>query len=163
MSEYKSIMGLLKCIDLSNNKLVGQIPQGLSSLDGLISLNLSRNNLTGPAIQKITQMKKLEILDLSRNQLFGVIPIGLRILNSINVLDLSSNNFSGKISRSTKHDTFNVSMYAGNDKLCWLPLPRCPKDESTSFPPPNDHGKAEDIFVTTGFYVSVVLSFAIGF
>ncbi|KAM7486509.1 hypothetical protein LguiA_002518 [Lonicera macranthoides] len=91
-------------------------------------------------------MKKLEILDLSRNQLFGVIPIGLGRLNSINVLDLSSNNFPGKIPRSTKHDTFNVSMYAGNDKLCGLPLPRCPKDESTSFPPPNDHGKAEDIF-----------------
>ncbi|KAM7489903.1 hypothetical protein LguiB_027387 [Lonicera macranthoides] len=108
--EYKSILGLLKCIDLSSNKLVGQIPQNLASLEGLISLNLSRNNLIGPAIQKISQMKKLEILDLSRNQLSGAIPIGLGSLNSLSVLDLSSNNFSGKIPRSTQLDTFNASV-----------------------------------------------------
>ncbi|KAM7489905.1 hypothetical protein LguiB_027389 [Lonicera macranthoides] len=163
VSEYKSILGLLKCIDFSSNKLVGQIPQELASLEGLISLNLSRNNLIGPTIQEISQMKKLEILDLSRNQLSGVIPIGLGSLNSLSVLDLSNNNFSGKIPRSTQLDTFNASVYTGNDKLCGFPLPLCPEDESTSFPPPNDHGKAKDTFVTTGFYVSVVLGFAIGF
>ncbi|KAM7486976.1 hypothetical protein LguiA_002985 [Lonicera macranthoides] len=163
MSEYKSILGLLKCIDLSSNKLVGQIPQELASLEGLISLNLSRNNLTGHFIQNISQMKELEILDLSRNILFGAIPIGLGSLNSLSVLDLSSNKFSGKIPRSAQLDTFNASVYAGNDKLCGLPLPLCPEDGSTSFLPPNDHGKAEDTFVTTGFYVSVVLGFAIGF
>ncbi|KAM7489916.1 hypothetical protein LguiB_027400 [Lonicera macranthoides] len=163
VSEYKRLLGLLKCIDLSSNKLVGQIPQELASLEGLISLNLSRNNLTGPAIQKIGQMKMLEILDLSRNQLSGVIPIGLGNLNYLSVLDLSSNNFSGKIPRSAQLDTFNASVYIGNDQLCGLPLPLCPEDESSSFPPPNDHGKADDTFVTTGFYVSAVLGFAIGF
>ncbi|KAM7486971.1 hypothetical protein LguiA_002980 [Lonicera macranthoides] len=163
VSEYKRLLGLLKCIDLSSNKLVGQIPQELASLEGLISLNLSRNNLTGPIIQKIGQIKMLEILDLSRNQLSGAIPIGLGNLNYLGVLDLSSNNFSGRIPRSTQLDTFNASVYAGNDKLCGLPLPLCPEDESTSFPPPNDNGKVEDTFVTTGFYVSVVLGFAIGF
>ncbi|KAM7489929.1 hypothetical protein LguiB_027413 [Lonicera macranthoides] len=163
VSEYKGLLGLLKCIDLSSNKLVGQIPQELASLEGLISLNLSRNNLTGPIIQKIGQIKMLEILDLSRNQLSGAIPIGLGNLNYLSVLDLSSNNFSSRIPRSTQLDTFNASVYAGNDKLCGLPLPLCPKDESTSFPPPNDNGKVEDTFVTTGFYVSVVLGFAIGF
>ncbi|KAM7489870.1 hypothetical protein LguiB_027354 [Lonicera macranthoides] len=163
VSEYKRLLGLLKCIDLSSNKLVGQIPQELASLEGLISLNLSRNNLTGPAIQKIGQMKMLEILDLSRNQLSGAIPIGLRNLNYLSVLDLSSNNFSGKIPRSNQLDTFNASVYTGNDQLCGLPLPLCLEDESTSFPPPNNHGKAKDTFVTTGFYVSAVLGFAIGF
>ncbi|KAM7486948.1 hypothetical protein LguiA_002957 [Lonicera macranthoides] len=108
-------------------------------------------------------MKNLEILDLSRNQLSSAIPIDLRSLNFLNVLDLSSNNFSGKIPLGTQLQTFNASVYAGNDKLCGLLLPLCPEDESTSFPPPNDHCKDEDTFVTTGFYVSVVLGFAIGF
>ncbi|KAM7489877.1 hypothetical protein LguiB_027361 [Lonicera macranthoides] len=108
-------------------------------------------------------MKKLEILDLSRNQLSSAIPVGLGSLNSLSVLDLSSNNFSGKIPRSTQLDTFNASVYAENDKLCGFPLPLCPEDESTLFPLPNDHGEAKDTFVTTGFYVSVVLGFAIGF
>ncbi|KAM7489878.1 hypothetical protein LguiB_027362 [Lonicera macranthoides] len=144
VSEYSTTLGQLKCIDLSSNKLVGQIPQELTSLEALISLNLSRNNLTGLAIQNISVMKMLEILDLSRNQLSGPIPIGLASLHFLNVLDLSSNNLSGKIPRSTQLDTFNASVYAGNDKLCGLPLPLCPEDESTSFPPPNDHGKAKD-------------------
>ncbi|KAM7486973.1 hypothetical protein LguiA_002982 [Lonicera macranthoides] len=163
VSKYGTTLGLLKCIDLSSNKLVGQIPQELASLVGLRSLNLSRNNLTGHFIQNISQMKELEILDLSRNILFGAIPIGLGSLYSLSVLDLSSNKFSGKIPRSTQLDTFNASVYVGNNKLFGLPLPLCPEDGSTSFPPPNDHGKAEDTFVTTGFYVSVVLGFTIGF
>ncbi|KAM7489868.1 hypothetical protein LguiB_027352 [Lonicera macranthoides] len=141
VSRYKSIMGLLKCIDLSSNKLDKKIPQEFASLKGLISMNLSRNNLTRPAIQNIGQMKMLEVLDFSRNQLSGVIPIGLGNLNSLSVLDLSSNNFLGKIPRSTQLDTFNV---------CGLPMPLCLEDESTPFPPPNDHGKAEDTFLTTG-------------
>ncbi|KAM7486512.1 hypothetical protein LguiA_002521 [Lonicera macranthoides] len=164
VSEYKSTLGLLKCIDLSSNKLVGQIPEELASLEGLISLNLSRNNLTGHIIQKISQMKMLEILDLSKNQLSGAIPIGLGSLHFLSVLDLSSNNFSGKIPLGTQLQTFNASVYAGNDKLCGLPLQnKCPEDESTSFPPPTDHGKAENIFITAGFYVSLVLGFIIGF
>ncbi|KAM7489894.1 hypothetical protein LguiB_027378 [Lonicera macranthoides] len=163
LSEYRSTLQLLKCIDLSSNKLVGQIPQELASLTGLCSLNLSRNNLIGHLIQNISRMKNLEILDLSRKQLSGAIPIDLGSLNFLSVLDLSSNNFSGKIPLSTQLQTFNASVYAGNDKLCGLPLPLCPEDESTSFPPPNDHRKAKETFVTTGFYVSVVLGFAIGF
>ncbi|KAM7473372.1 hypothetical protein LguiB_020615 [Lonicera macranthoides] len=164
LSEYKNTLGLLKCIDLSSNRLVGQIPQELASLEGLISLNLSRNNLTGHIIQKISQMKMLEILDLSKNQISGAIPIGLGSLHFLSVLDLSSNNFSGKIPLSTQLQTFNASVYAGNDKLCGLPLPnKCPEDETTSFPPPTDHGKDEDTLITTGFYVSLVLGFAVGF
>ncbi|KAM7486958.1 hypothetical protein LguiA_002967 [Lonicera macranthoides] len=167
--EYRSTLGLLKCINLSSNKLVGQIPQELASLAGLCSLNLSRNNLTGHIIQNISQMKNLEILDLSRNQLSGAIPIDLGSLNFLSALDLSSNNFSGKIPLSTQLQTFNASVYAGNDKLCGVPLNECPEDESTSVCPSTDHGKGytneedEDTFVTTGLYVSAVLGFATGF
>ncbi|KAM7486963.1 hypothetical protein LguiA_002972 [Lonicera macranthoides] len=167
--EYRSTLGLLKCINLSSNKLVGQIPQELASLAGLCSLNLSRNNLTGHIIQNISQMKNLKILDLSRNQLFGAIPIDLGSLNFLSVLDLSSNNFSGKIPLSTQLQTFNASVYAGNDKLCGVPLNECPEDESTSVCPSTDHGKGytneedEDTFVTMGLYVSAVLGFATGF
>ena len=38
--EYQSILGLVKSIDLSSNKLVGTIPREILKLDGLISLNL---------------------------------------------------------------------------------------------------------------------------
>ena len=45
--EYQSILALVKSIDLSSNKLVRTIPREILKLDGLISLNLSRNLLTG--------------------------------------------------------------------------------------------------------------------
>ncbi|KAM7478320.1 hypothetical protein LguiA_026533 [Lonicera macranthoides] len=169
--EYRRTLGLLKCIDLSSNKLVGKIPQELASLTGLISLNLSRNNLKGKIIQEIGQIEKLEVLDLSENQLSGEIPMGLASLNFLCVLDLSSNNFSGKIPSSTQLQSFDGSVYAGNRELCGPPLPnKCAgEDESASLLPSTNHGKDktneedDDRLVTIGFYVSVVLGFTIGF
>lgn len=61
-------------------------------------------------------------------------------------------------------------MYAGNEKLCGLPLPtKCPGDEINVLPPPVEHDKDdnneedEDRFVTIGFYRSVVVCFVFGF
>ncbi|KAF7132774.1 hypothetical protein RHSIM_Rhsim09G0139300 [Rhododendron simsii] len=44
--EYRNKLGLLKIIDLSSNKLSGEIPREIASLAELLSLNLSRNNIT---------------------------------------------------------------------------------------------------------------------
>ncbi|KAM7478328.1 hypothetical protein LguiA_026541 [Lonicera macranthoides] len=167
MSEYRNTLGLLKCIDLSSNKLVGKIPPELASLEGLVSLNLSRNNLKGNIIQTIGRMKMLETLDFSDNQLSGEIPIGLASLDFLNDLDLSSNNFSGKIPTSTQLQSFNSSAYAANRELCGLPLPKkCPReDESPLVPPSIYHCKDEtneednDRFVKAGFYLMEIRLF----
>jgi len=57
-------------IDISSNA-VGDIPDTISFLTGLVSLNLSRNNLTGSITKKIGRLSSLESLDLSSNQLSG--------------------------------------------------------------------------------------------
>lgn len=166
--EYSKTLGLLKSIDLSSNKLVGKIPQELTSLEGLGSLNLSRNILMGNISATIGQMEKLEVLDLSRNQLSGEIPTGLASLTFLSVLNLSCNNFLGKIPISAQLQSFSASNYAGNHALCGLPLLiKCPgENESASV---TDHWndetneEGEDTFVTTGFYASIVLGFAVGF
>ncbi|WOH06710.1 hypothetical protein DCAR_0626138 [Daucus carota subsp. sativus] len=169
-SEYKNTLGYLKSIDLSSNKLVGSIPGEFASLKELISLNLSRNSLTGSIIPKIGQLKMLESLDLSQNQLSGLIPKGFVGLNYLSVLDLSYNNLSGKIPSSTQLQSFDASNYAGNVELCGLPLPKkCPGDE-TSHQPNKDDNLQDDHddddnekLLTAGFYVSLVLGFAVGF
>ncbi|XP_031286471.1 receptor-like protein 7 [Pistacia vera] len=107
----------LQYLDLSDNKISGQIPNWMGDvgMDTLSFLNLSHNNLTG-----IDQLpwKNLEVLDLRFNLLHGPIPIPppfLTILllsnnkltgeipdmicnmSTIGILDLSSNSLSGKI------------------------------------------------------------------
>ncbi|XP_059627578.1 receptor-like protein EIX2 [Cornus florida] len=166
-SEYKNNLALIVGIDLSGNRLVGKIPEEISSLVELNYFNLSRNKLNGHVIQKIGELKMLESLDSSRNQISGEIPTGITRLNFLAVLDLSNNNLSGKIPSNTQLQSFDASAYSGNDELCRLPLPNeCPGDETTMEP---SVGKDdiiqgnEDGFINREFYVSKGLGFGVGF
>ncbi|XP_052289942.1 receptor-like protein EIX1 [Citrus sinensis] len=167
-NEYKSTLGLVRCLDLSSNKLDGAIPEEIMDLVGLIALNLSRNNLTGPITPKIGELTSLDFLDLSRNLFSGSIPSSLSQLSGLGVLDLSYNNLSGKIPLGTQLQSFNASVYAGNLELCGLPLAnKCPDEESTPSPGTDDYSDAledeDDQFITLGFYVSSILGFFVGF
>ncbi|XP_044505659.1 receptor-like protein EIX2 [Mangifera indica] len=51
--EYKYTLGLVKSLDLSCNYMTGAIPEEIMNLVGLIALNLSRNNFSGPITPKI--------------------------------------------------------------------------------------------------------------
>ncbi|KAI8539603.1 hypothetical protein RHMOL_Rhmol09G0195900 [Rhododendron molle] len=165
--EYRNTLGLLKIIDLSSNKLSGEIPREIASLAVLVSLNLSRNNFTGKIVQNIDQMKMLDSLDLSRNRLFGEIPPTLASLSFLCVLDLSNNNLFGKIPKGTQLQSFNASVYSGNAQLCGDPLPdKCPGEEQGGAPG-NKKGIQEegdeDWFTTPAFYISLGVGFACGF
>ncbi|GKV47903.1 hypothetical protein SLEP1_g54753 [Rubroshorea leprosula] len=121
---------LQRTIDLSSNKLTGEIPGQISSLSEMHQLNLSRNHLIGRIPPDIGQIRQLESLDLSHNRLSGRLPLSMSQLYSLSKLDLSYNNFSGRIPTSTQMDTFNASAFAGNPTLCGPPLtPSCPGDE----------------------------------
>nr|XP_040249181.1 receptor-like protein EIX1 [Aegilops tauschii subsp. strangulata] len=114
-------------IDLSLNKLVGRIPDELTSLNGLLNLNLSWNHLSGQIPAEIGAMKSIESLDLSRNNLYDEIPTSLSNLTYLSSLDLSYNNLTGRIPLGNQLDTIyseNPSIYAGNIGLCGPPLER---------------------------------------
>ncbi|KAK4413248.1 Receptor-like protein EIX2 [Sesamum alatum] len=160
--EYNKTLRFLKLIDLSDNTLVGNIPKEFSLLRGLISLNLSRNHLTGNIDSEIDQMGMLESLDLSRNQLSGEIPIGMVELNYLAVLDLSNNNLSGQIPPGTQLQGFDATVYAGNNELCGRPLAACLSAGGPRPSPAFDHRK-EDNNLDSGFYISIVLGFVLGF
>ncbi|KAL7128800.1 hypothetical protein ABFS83_13G018700 [Erythranthe nasuta] len=168
-SEYRKNLRLLKLIDLSSNKLVGDIPETFSSLKGLISLNLSRNSLTGNINPDIRNMEVLEVLDLSSNQLSGTIPISIAELQFLAVLDVANNNLSGKIPSSTQLQSFNASAYAGNPGLCGPPLVSCPRVKFS--PHTIDEGKHINgggfILTRLSFWkevgISIVFGFIVGF
>ena len=167
--EYRKTLRLMKSIDFSSNKLIGEIPVEVTDLVELVSLNLSRNNLIGPIPTTFGQLKSLDFLDLSQNQLSGGIPNSLAQIAGLSVLDLSNNTLSGKIPSGTQLQSFNASTYEGNLGLCGPPLlKRCLEDEDKSrefffigLSSKNDD--IQDGANNIWFYGNIVLGFIIGF
>ncbi|XP_074281589.1 receptor-like protein EIX2 [Silene latifolia] len=154
---------LLKGIDISNNKLEGHIPEGISSLVGLKFLNLSRNNLTGFIMPRIGQLTSLESLDLSHNHLTGEIPASLAQVSYLTTFDISDNNLTGKIPVGTQLQSFDASSYMGNPGLCGAPLPTCAGDEAPTITPNGYHKQDTKDDFMLGVYISVILGFIVGF
>ncbi|TYH74648.1 hypothetical protein ES332_D05G415400v1 [Gossypium tomentosum] len=156
-------LGLLLAIDLSCNKLTGEIPEELNSLQELVALNLSRNFFTGKILQKIGHLRQLEVLDLSRNKFSGNIPTSLSELTFLSILDLSYNDLSGKIPTSTQLQSFDPSSFSHNRGLCGPPTSaNCSMVE----PPPGKPavgGEEDSDEFMKWFYAGMGLGFAVGF
>jgi Leucine-rich repeat (LRR) protein len=148
----------LVLIDLSSNCFTGYIPQELSSLNGLRSLNLSRNQLSGPILDDIGALRALESLDLSFNYFTGYIPTTLSDLTFLSCLNLSYNNLSGRIPSGQQLETLNNPyMYIGNPGLCGSPLlNNCSVNETN---PSVNHGHEGD---KSSLYLSMGMGFVMG-
>ncbi len=121
-------------IDLSNNSLVGTIPESLGGLEpylelilndnfingtipsfngsSLVILNLARNLLEGTIPPLLGYQKALMQLSLAHNKLNGTIPSTFVNLHSVQELDLSYNEFTGIIPTlegSTQLTLLNIS------------------------------------------------------
>ncbi|KAM5587065.1 hypothetical protein ABKV19_005826 [Rosa sericea] len=161
VSEYFSDnANLLTIIDFSSNGLEGEIPEEISSLVRLATLNLSTNQLSGNIPSKIGNLHMLETLDLSQNQLSGRIPQSLASLTFLSHLNLSSNNLTGRIPSGNQLQTLDdSSIYEGNPSLCGFPLSKCPEEGDNMHEPHEAEFDDEKL----GLYTSVVLGFIIGF
>uniref|UniRef100_A0A0D9YBF2 Leucine-rich repeat-containing N-terminal plant-type domain-containing protein n=1 Tax=Oryza glumipatula TaxID=40148 RepID=A0A0D9YBF2_9ORYZ len=162
---YSSQLKYMVSIDLSSNNLVGNVPEEVGSLIGLINLNLSFNQLTGNIPYQIGVLQSLESLDLSHNQLSGEIPQTLSNLTSLGEFNLSYNNLSGRIPSgpqlNTLHTDDPASMYIGNTGLCGHPLPNnCSENET-----PHGHPIGEDNNVWStemSFTLGIIVGFLLG-
>ncbi|WVZ15957.1 hypothetical protein V8G54_013523 [Vigna mungo] len=158
--EYKNFLGLVTSIDLSNNKLEGEIPREITDLNGLLFLNLSHNQLIGYIPQNIGNMGSLLSIDFSRNELCGEIPPTITNLSFLSMLDLSYNHLNGKIPTGTQLQySFDASNFIGNN-LCGPPLSISCRSNDKSY---DRNGKGSDRHGVNLFFVGMTFGFVVGF
>ncbi|KAH0707854.1 hypothetical protein KY289_012930 [Solanum tuberosum] len=129
----------LRVINLSNNKIRGQIPNWFSGMrwDSLFHLNLSYNSfnghidlshfyslvsldlkfnfLQGPLPSSICNMSIISLLDLSHNYFSNSIPSCLGNMTQLTVLDLRRNNFSGSLPPLCSQHTSSTTSILNGD------------------------------------------------
>ncbi|KAH1084082.1 hypothetical protein J1N35_023843 [Gossypium stocksii] len=157
----------LVMLDLSENHFSGSVPAWIGDkLSNLVVLSLRSNNfdgnfLTGNIPDNISNMEVMESLDLSMNQLNGEIPPNFSNLNFLNHFNVSYNNLTGQIPTSTQLQSFENLSYVGNH-LCGPPLSK----NCTSKGIPTDvanNGSSNEGSKVNWLYVSIVLGFVMGF
>lgn len=101
--EALSALTHLHTLDLSQSRFVGAIPRELMRLDSLAHLDLSDNGLTGLPLPELSRLANLMTLDLSWNRLTGPIPSEVLQLANLRRLDLSGNAFAGSVPAALGH------------------------------------------------------------
>ncbi|XP_050235036.1 receptor like protein 21-like [Mercurialis annua] len=133
---YKGdIPNFMSALDVSSNKLSGEIPRELGKLNQLRAMNLSHNQLTGSIPTTLSNLSQIDSMDLSHNGLSGRIPQELKDLRYLKFFSVAYNNLSGRIPDfGPDFGTIDNSSFQGNPLLCGVPLiKRCKQgsDEGT--------------------------------
>ncbi|KAJ4909499.1 receptor like protein 11 [Raphanus sativus] len=107
----------LIALDLSGNRIYGNIPVSIGFLKKLSLLNLSHNAFTDVIPRSLADLTNLETLDLSSNMLSGEIPQYLTSLSSISYMNFSHNRLTGPVPRGTQFQSQNCSSFMDNPGL----------------------------------------------
>ncbi|XP_071721066.1 receptor-like protein 49 [Rutidosis leptorrhynchoides] len=103
---------LLEYLDLYTTGFFGMIPDSISNLNHLVSLNLDNSFFSGSIPGSLSNLTQLTLLSLSKNNFTGPVP-SLGSLSILRSLNLSENNFErsseyGWIGKLTNLEHLNV-------------------------------------------------------
>ena len=115
-------MRMLQTMDLSWNRISGDIPTILGAFESLSSLNLSGNLFWGSIPESLGKLITVDYMDLSHNNLSGSIPKSLVALSHLRHLNLSFNKLSGEIPRDGCFENFTAASFLENQALCGQPI-----------------------------------------
>lgn len=112
-------------LDLSSNKLFGNIPQDISIiLKFVTTLDLSSNNFSGEIPVSLSNCTYLNDLKLDHNRLTGQIPAELGLLGRLKTFSVANNLLTGQIP-TFANSSIQADSYANNPGLCGVPLDAC--------------------------------------
>lgn len=110
-------------VDLSRNMISGDISIMQSWEATLEVLDLSSNKLTGSFPNLTSQFERLTTLKIGNNSLVGILPSGLGAYSRLSAVDLSSNNLNGPIPSSFFTSTTLTSLnLSGNNFVGSIPF-----------------------------------------
>ncbi|XP_075653665.1 uncharacterized protein LOC142624020 [Castanea sativa] len=159
VTDYKKVQELFTALDFSSNRFTGAIPEFIGNLNlkGLRLLNLSNNILTGQIPQGLKNLVNLESLDLSQNKLFGEIPQQLTQLTFLASFNVSNNHLVGPIPQGKQFNTFPSNSFEGNPGLCGISLTKKCKNSEVSLPSPSTPEESQDLGSPFQFGWKIVL------
>ena len=161
--EYTKALSLAISIDISDNNLSGEFPDGMTKLFGLVFLNLSMSHITGEIHECISKLHQLSSLDLSSNNLFGSIPSSMSSLSFLGYLNMSNNNFFSKIPFIGHMSTFTKSALTRNPNLYGASqVIKCQDEDSDKRQSASVEDKIDGGYVDQWFYLSIGLGFVVG-
>ena len=96
MEDYPCVFKVIR-VRLEGNQQTGNLAEAFGIHPKLKYINLSSNKLHGEVLAKWAQCHNLASLNLSNNRISGSIPPELGLAARLQLLDLSSNNLKGKI------------------------------------------------------------------
>ncbi|KAL5703111.1 hypothetical protein ACHQM5_028245 [Ranunculus cassubicifolius] len=107
----------LQVLDLSQNKLTGDIPAEMGLYSKLRYLNLSWNAVQSRLPPELGYFQNLSVLDLRNNALFGSIPEDLCDSSSLDILQLDGNSLAGPIPDEIGNCSSLYLLSLSNNKL----------------------------------------------
>ncbi|GKC42973.1 leucine-rich repeat protein [Tanacetum coccineum] len=88
-------------LNLESNNLSGVIPTSIGFLSHIVMLSMRSNSLTGELPSSLQNCTLLQLLDVGENNLYGLIPVSIgKSLTELRVLSLPSNGFNGTLPTS---------------------------------------------------------------
>jgi Leucine-rich repeat (LRR) protein len=104
-------------LDLSKNQISSTIPAGLMNLRLLVTLALSTNKLSGPLPHSIANLTSLVLIDVRHNGLTGTIPIQLDQMEKLGVILLDYNRMHGPLPLITPSLTSKQTISLSHNKF----------------------------------------------
>ncbi|KAL3833894.1 hypothetical protein ACJIZ3_008630 [Penstemon smallii] len=102
---------------LEENYITGSIPDSLCELKFLMSLDLSKNQLSGNLLDCWENFQQLAILKLSSNEISGFIPNSIGRAYPLMSLHLNNNSLTGKLPSTLRNCTFLRILDIGENML----------------------------------------------